>query len=201
MRAHFKLIPWAIPLLLVACVTVNVYFPAPAVDKVAERMVRDIWGDMEPPPQKSETEPVPAPQSGLSSGQMVTALLDWMVEPAHAGANLNVSTAAIRQVNSRLRARATEKLKPYLFSGAIGIDLNGDLKVRGTALSLREQAKLRRWVSADNRDRATLYREIANANGHPEWAAEIRSRFAAKWASQAKSGWWVQIPSGQWRQK
>jgi hypothetical protein len=55
-------------------------------------------------------------------------------------------------------------------------------------------------VAAENRDRNALYAEIANANGHPEWEAEIRSTFAQRWVQRAQSGWWVQ-GGGGWSQK
>ncbi len=195
---------WAIPLLLVACVTVNVYFPAPAVDAAAEKVVKEVWGDMTAPESDAsdviETPSTPH-NSELSAGRVVTALLDWVSTPARAGANINVSTAAIRQLLGSLRSRATRNLKSYLYQGNIGVNASGDLEVRSEkGLSIKDRARVRGLVKADNRDRAALYREIAQANGHPEWAAEIRKRFAAKWLSEAKRGWWIQ-KSGKWRKK
>jgi len=35
-------------------------------------------------------------------------------------------------------------------------------------------------------------REIARANGHPEWEAEVRRTFAQRWLERAQPGWWVQ---------
>ena len=193
---------WAVPFVLVACVTVNVYFPAPAVDAAAEKVVREVWGDMAPagasPPGEGRTG---APHSRMTMGRVVTALLDWVSTPAHAGADINVSTAAIRQLLNSLHARATDSLKEHLYSGAIGVNASGDLEVRSEqGLSVRDRARVRGLVQADNSDRAALYREIARANGHPEWADEIRSRFAAKWIAEARPGWWVQ-QGGGWRQK
>ena len=45
------------------------------------------------------------------------------------------------------------------------------------------------------------YREIAAANGHSEWEADIRTTFAERWASKAPAGWWYQDESGAWKQK
>ena len=42
----------------------------------------------------------------------------------------------------------------------------------------------------------SLYKEIANGNGHPEWEAEIRSTFAQKWMQKAQAGWFVQTNDG-----
>jgi uncharacterized protein YdbL (DUF1318 family) len=55
-------------------------------------------------------------------------------------------------------------------------------------------------VKEENTDRATLYKEIAQANGHPEWQAEIQSTFAGRWIDKAQAGWWVQ-GAGGWVKK
>src|SRR5262249_34156296 len=46
-----------------ACVTVNIYFPAAAVERAAEEIVKETWGGPDKPPPKGQ------PQSGLPSGQ------------------------------------------------------------------------------------------------------------------------------------
>jgi hypothetical protein len=46
-----------------------------------------------------------------------------------------------------------------------------------------------------------LYREIARANGHPEWEKDIRKTFARVWVQEAGRGYWYQDARGQWRQK
>jgi uncharacterized protein YdbL (DUF1318 family) len=56
-------------------------------------------------------------------------------------------------------------------------------------------------VADDNRDRNALYREIAVANGHAEWEAQIRETFAQQWVASARAGWWYQDASGAWKQK
>jgi hypothetical protein len=38
--------------LLSACVTINIYFPAAAAEKVADRLLDDIWGTDAPDAQK-----------------------------------------------------------------------------------------------------------------------------------------------------
>ncbi|MBF0368304.1 MAG: YdbL family protein [Magnetococcales bacterium] len=196
---------WLFPLFLTACVTVNVYFPAPAMDEAAEQMVREIWDGLETPQesQSLESESTPGPQSHLNATGLITAFLDWTTPSAHAGgADINVSTAAIRQLKDRLRSRASKELRPFFHSGAVGIDKRGDLTVRSeSGLSLKDRSRLRRLIKADNQDRESLYREIAQANGHPEWNSDIRDRFARQWREQAHSGWWVQLSDGQWQQK
>ena len=60
---------------------------------------------------------------------------------------------------------------------------------------------VRQLVADENRDRSALYREIAVANGHPEWEDEIRATFARRWIANADSGWYYQENDGSWRQK
>jgi len=46
-----------------------------------------------------------------------------------------------------------------------------------------------------------VYREIANANNHPEWEADIQKTFAQEWVKNARKGWYYQDASGAWLQK
>jgi uncharacterized protein YdbL (DUF1318 family) len=70
------------------------------------------------------------------------------------------------------------------------------------AAPLAERAVVKRLVAEDNRDRATLYTEIAKANGHPEWEPDIRQIFARRWVERgAQAGWYYQDASGAWKQK
>jgi uncharacterized protein YdbL (DUF1318 family) len=66
---------------------------------------------------------------------------------------------------------------------------------------LPERNATRKLVADENADRTNLYREIATANGHPEWEADIRTTFAERWASKASAGWYFQDKSGAWKQK
>ena len=53
----------------------------------------------------------------------------------------------------------------------------------------------------ENSERDKLYKEIAKANGHPEWEAEIRSTFAKRWVDNAPAGWMYQDAGGSWAKK
>jgi uncharacterized protein YdbL (DUF1318 family) len=66
---------------------------------------------------------------------------------------------------------------------------------------LSQRAQANAAVAAENRDRATLYREIAKANGHPEWEAQIRTTFAKTWIEKARAGWYYRDASGAWKQR
>jgi uncharacterized protein YdbL (DUF1318 family) len=56
-------------------------------------------------------------------------------------------------------------------------------------------------VADENRDRNSLYREIARANGHAEWEPQIRATFAKGWIERAHAGWYYQDASGAWQRK
>jgi len=70
------------------------------------------------------------------------------------------------------------------------------------AAPLAERATVKRLVAEDNRDRTSLYAEIARANGHAEWEADIRKTFARRWIETgANPGWYYQDAGGKWMQK
>ncbi|MEA2093018.1 MAG: YdbL family protein [Pseudomonadota bacterium] len=192
-------LPMAMLLLLfvAACVTINVYFPAEAAEKAADRIIRDVYGE--------EPAAVPEPQSWNSlhyrpSGHG-NVLLDWFISSAQAGADLSVNTPAIRKLEADMEKRH-RKLAPYYVSGAVGIANNGQLKIRDQKLvELKDRNNLKNLVSKENRDRDALYKEIAKANGHPEWEADIRQTFARRWVDNAPAGWWYTDKSGNWKQK
>jgi uncharacterized protein YdbL (DUF1318 family) len=204
-------IPMSLLLLLfvTACVTINVYFPAEAAVKAADRIILDVYG-VAPEQQQKPAEPaepaVPAePTSYLvpSSlpGRALTMTLDWLIAPAHAAADLSVDTPAIRQLTASMEARM-KQLAPHYASGAVGMTGDGDIVLRDQKLvPLQARNKVRDLVAQENRDRGALYAEMARANGHPEWEAEIRATFARRWVDNARTGWWYMDKSGGWKQK
>jgi uncharacterized protein YdbL (DUF1318 family) len=190
-------------LLIAACVTINVYFPAAAADKAADQVIQDITGG-----SKSTTPPqsflVPAEEHNV----LVVALgqlLEAAVPAAHAqdaDAALNVSSPAVSRIKQSMAARFGE-LEKFFASGAIGLTNSGMVDVRDlNAVALPDRATVKRLVAEDNADRAQLYAEIAKASNHPEWESDIRKSFARRWvATGAKPGWYYQGDDGSWKQK
>ena len=87
-------------------------------------------------------------------------------------------------------------------AGALGLTKDGMVEVRDASkLALKDRVAITQAVADDNRDRKAVYREVAVANGHPEWEAQIRSIFAQQWIASARSGWWYQDAGGNWKQK
>lgn len=120
---------------------------------------------------------------------------------AHAAANLEIDTPAIAALQQSQQARHPQLL-PYYASGAVGLTRDGMIAVRDASLvPLAQRARVNELVADENRDRAALYREIARANGHPEWEADIRATFAERWILKAPAGWYVQNASGGWVRK
>ncbi len=120
---------------------------------------------------------------------------------AMAAADIEINSPAVASIRSSMHARH-EQMKPLYASGAIGLTRDGLVGVRdANAIPLRERQGVNSLVAAENGDRNALYKEIANANGHPEWEAEVRNTFALRWAQKAPAGWWYQDPGGAWLQK
>lgn len=198
--------PWQLGLLalllITACVTINVYFPAAAAEKAADRIIDDVWGA-----QGKKAAPAGSPQSSLyrQGGRLLLAALGQVVEliipSAQAqGADLNVATPAIRQITQSMEARHGE-LKKYYDSGAVGLTRDGLVEVHDqNAIPLPERNAARKLVTDENADRGNLYREIAKANNHPEWESDIRTTFAQRWIDKAAAGWYYQ-DAGGWKKK
>ena len=190
----------ALLVFVVACVTINVYFPAEAAEKAADRIIRDVYGE---PPQ----QPAPAEPQSLNryltvpSSSPALTLLDWLVSPAYAGADISVNTPAIRQLQAAMEQRH-QQLAKYYADGAVGMTQDGQITIRDQKLvALQDRNTVKSLVASENRDRSALYAEIAKANGHPEWEADIREIFARRWIDNAPSGWWYQNAQGGWKQK
>jgi uncharacterized protein len=196
LRLVLNLAPAA--LLLSACVTINVYFPAAAAEQAADKIIEGVWGSgsKEQAPGKSRQESKPSPQSLLQRTPAMVLLaaanvLDVLVPTARAAeADLNIATPAIRQLTQAMEARHGQ-LKQYYDTGAVGLTANGLIEVRDlNQVPLPERTLVRKLVADENADRNNLYREIAVANAHPEWEADIRGTFAQRWIQRAAPGWY-----------
>jgi len=210
-----KVLPLKLALLTLfvgACVTINVYFPAAAAEKAADRIINEVKsGAVEAPPAEAKPPATTPPTSSLQREQpslLVAAIgrsLEMLIPAAHAqgqNANLDVSSPQIRALTASMKARFAD-LKKYFDSGAVGLTNDGMVEVRDpNAAPLAERATVKRLVAEDNRDRTSLYAEIARANGHAEWEADIRKTFARRWIETgANPGWYYQEAGGKWMQK
>jgi uncharacterized protein YdbL (DUF1318 family) len=182
--------------LVSSCVTVNIYFPAAAVERAADQIVKETWGD---PAEKAKKE---QPQSRFVNPEAVHVVFN-LVNEAHAqDADINVSNPAIRALRDSIMNRSAS-IKPFMDRGNVGISRDGLLTVRGTdGLNLKERAEVQQLVAAENRDREALYLEIAKANNiAQESVPKIKAIFARSWIEQARPGWWIQDAQGNWKKK
>ncbi len=186
------LFPLIVMLGIASCVTINIYFPAAAAEKAADRIIKDIQ-------QGAQTQ---TPQSSLKHWHTRIDFLTLLgIGSAHAQANLEIDSPEIRAIRASMKRRFP-KLRAYLDKGWIGYANNGLVAVVNKAqIPLKERAGVERLVAAENRDRKALYQAIARANGHPEWADDIQRTFARRWIANAQPGWWVQMADGRWVQK
>jgi uncharacterized protein YdbL (DUF1318 family) len=189
MEKSFKAISYIAVFLIIACVTVNIYFPAAEVQKAADKIVDDI---------RTKTQEAPAEKPGPTSS------LDFMfgARPAYAEVNIDVSTPAIRGIKESIKSRYAQ-LKTFYDKGAIGESNKGLVEAKDTAgLNLQERSLVNKLIDQENKDRAALYSEIANANKlGSESVPQIKQIFANSWREKSQSGWWVQNDGGNWEKK
>lgn len=117
-----------------------------------------------------------------------------------AAADLEINTPAIAALKASMQARHGQ-LGPFYSSGAVGLTKDAFIAIKdANAVPLKDRGALNSLVSAENADRANLYKEIAAANGHPEWQNDIQATFAGRWIDKAQSGWWYE-GAGGWTKK
>ena len=178
---------------ILACITVNIYFPEATVKQAAEEIVDEI--------RKKDAE---------KSGQEVIKKLASLpklapfsfVPAAYAQEATSVSTPAIRALKESMKNRFPS-LKPYFDAGNLGETNKGLVEVRGeTGLNLQTKAALRNLAKDENGDRTKLYSEVAKAlNIEASQIEKIQKIFAAEWAKSAAAGWWIQQEDGAWVKK
>lgn len=207
---------------LSACVTVNIYFPAAAAQKLADQVVGEVYkaaakGALLAPVAPATSVPAPPAAPTRSAAPASNALS--MASPYHAAsyllamgfsaisgtaeaaANLDASSPGVQSARAQLEAIAAQ-MRPYFVSGAVGFTANGLVAIHdAAAVPLQQRAALNGLVNSNNSALSNLYQQIADANGHPEWEGQIQQTFAQAWINKAPAGYWYQSPSGQWQKK
>jgi uncharacterized protein YdbL (DUF1318 family) len=175
---------------------VNIYFPAAAVERAADQIVKETWGNQAEKMKKEQ------PQSRFVDPEAVRVMFNPVNEAHAQEADINVSNPAIRALKDSIKNRS-DSIKPYMDRGNVGISRDGLLTVRTTeGLNLKERAEAQQLVDAENRDREALYLEIAKANNIArESVPKIKAIFARSWIEQARPGWWIQDAQGNWKKK
>jgi uncharacterized protein YdbL (DUF1318 family) len=185
---------------VVACVTINVYFPEAAAVEAADRIIDKVRGE----DADSATSSV-----GPSNRRDVPVLLAlangvsrFLISDANAQGNVDFDKPSPeKQALENSLANRFQSLRPYLNSGAIGLTDAGLLEFRDRNLvPLKDRNNVVQLVAAQNNDWNALYAEIAKLNGHPEWQDSIRRTFADRWVAKADRGWYYR-EDGVWKQK
>ncbi len=173
-----KMILWTIMTVfmvsLFACVTINVYFPAEKVESVAGDIVDEIRGRN---------------PSGNDDNSRYFDDIRWKIRKAlspsvaYAAEVTTVSNPTIRALKAKMKVRFRQLGPYYQKGGVLSEGGKGYLSVAGTAgLSLQQKRDVKSLVDAENRDRKTLYTEVAKAlkieSGQISRIAKI---FAKEW--------------------
>jgi uncharacterized protein len=161
-------------LTLLACVTINIYFPAEKVETVAQDIVDDI---------RSREE---GSDAGGEAGekQSLFQMIRTCLSPGAAWADevTEVSNATIRALKERMKRRY-QQMKPFYDQGLLKEGNNGYVSAGDLgSLGLREKRDLNSLVEAENQDRRALYQEVARAlKIDPSQVDRIAGIFAKEW--------------------
>lgn len=161
-------------LFIVACVTINIYFPAEKVESVAGKIVNEIRGQQSGEEEKSLQKDKKSSLSGSAFALLCS--------PAWADEVTSVSNPVIRALKDKMRNRYG-LMKPYYQKRVLKEEGSGYVTIGSSnGLSLKEKRDLKNLMQAENKDRERLYQEIAKAlkidSSQTQKIAEI---FAKEW--------------------
>lgn len=203
MRKFIYVILASLAIALVGCVTINVYFPEAAAQKAADQFIGNVLDESGQPAATPAKDEKPAnPPAHNPPSAMLLDLLIPAAQAADTAPNLRIQTSTSEAIRGRMQARIRGALGTLLDSGAVGFTNDGMVAMRDASkVPLSERAQAGTVVADENRDRAALYTEVANANNHPEWEPQIRATFAKGWIEKARAGWYYQNSAGAWQKK
>lgn len=196
----------SILLMLLSCVTVNIYFPAAVAERVADQIIEDVWqttpASKKSKKEKSDSEKSPTTWIEKSLRSTLANIVEFIVTPAYAqeSPDFNASSPEVERIKKSMAARFSQ-LEAHFNSGAIGLTADGLISLRDiNAVPLAQRGQINNLIQQENQDRTSLYAAIAAANNRPDWQKDIQQTFAKRWIAQARPGWWYQSASG-WTQK
>ena len=164
---------------VVACVTVNIYFPAEKVESVAGEIVDEIRGQ-----EGSEEETSLNNTMKFFFQETVLALSPSM---AWAEEVTTVTNPTIRATKQRMKNRYSQ-MKPYFQKRLFTEGDNGYVILGDTSgLGLKEKRDLKGLMDAENNDRETLYAEVAKAlKIDASQINKIEKIFAKQWQESVR---------------
>jgi len=162
---------------VVACVTINIYFPAEKVGTVAKDIVDEVRGQKNSPKDADEDK---------------TSFLENVIfyassSVAFADDETSVSNPTIRALKEKLKQRFP-RMKPYYQIGLLKEQDDGYVSLVSTkGLNLKQKRDLKNMVKAENRDRHDLYLAVAKAlNISPSEVNRVAEIFAGQWKKSVR---------------
>jgi len=115
--------------------------------------------------------------------------------------NLEIDSPSINVLKKSIAVRMP-LLKPRFEAHSIGLTRDGLVQImKPDNVHPTERRNVEILVEDDNKDRATLYREIARANGRADWEADLKRTFGERWINRAPVGWMIEDTPGVWKKK
>jgi hypothetical protein len=115
---------------LAACVTVNVYFPAAAAEKAADKIIEDIYGEGSGAEQDPEK---PTDDRGSErfedDREALGKLIEMLLPAAQAQPDITIATPGIAKLKAAMKRRHAALL-PFYQSGAVGMTRDGLVAIR-----------------------------------------------------------------------
>lgn len=205
----FALLAGCAVLGLLACVTINVYFPEAQVKDLSQRIedavAEEAASDDGAMPDAEATEEGDVSTIGwllhhLSTMPLVSTSVQAQAQDKVA--DPEISNPAIRKIIDS-RAQRLREINELKAQGVLGENNEALLDIRSLdQLPLPRRAEVQRLVKAENKDREQMFKEIAAATGaDPSTLPQIRTTYAETLRENARSGDWIQKPDGSWQRK
>jgi len=206
MKRKAKVFIGALFFIMVSCaiITVNIYFPEKDVKEAYKTLEKEL---MSPDEQKTdEQKPDTKPESSIKFEFVSSAYAQEDVTADKITETIKKMPDVV-DAYEKMGARIadTDRLRD---SGIVGEGNNGLLVVREGVLIPFDK----KIVEMENEDRKTVMKGMAKAviriNRQPENEENMNQvlpqaveQFAAVRRDSAKTGWWIQDPSGNWAKK
>ncbi len=180
--------------LLTGClaVTIHVTFPQEKIEKAASGIEDLVRGGKEAPPLKPPPKKEGQPPIGRA--------LAWFA-PTHAEAQVPELRSRTPEVMASIESRRQRfpQVQQWKERGCIGENSQGLLEARPGQGCATEVTAI---ISAENRDRMTLYQTLLQQNNMPPGdLVRIQAAFAKINREKAAPGEWIQTEDGRWARK
>jgi len=175
-----------ITLVVWACVTINIYFPAEKVESIAGEIVSEVRGqkpeNQDGAKEKDNSKEEESAKEKEKSSLRFDTLLALWDSSAWADEVTSVSNPTIRALKEAMKNRY-QIMKPFYQKGMLLEGNDGYVSLGSTSgLGLKEKRDLNSLVGAENKDRERLYLEVAKAlNIDPSQVNRVAEIFAKDW--------------------